>query len=285
MGVTQYPAGAQLYLELLKKTLTASIYDESGWTIVRAKRPDLQQLKNPFKFLRNAIRYSTSGLYKKRSRLVVKTRKFVAENREEGKDWPLIGYTMTGHKRLNNVQHCMEDVLQNNIPGDFIETGAWRGGTTIFMRGLLKAYGVTNRKVWVADSFEGLPPPKNKDDGWDLSQVDYLKVSLEQVQANFAKFDLLDAQVEFIKGWFCDSLPNAAVKNIAVLRLDGDMYSSTMDALQNLYDKVSKGGYVIVDDYHSWPSCKQAVTDFLAARALQPEIRTIDWSGVYWRVA
>ncbi len=190
---------------------------------------------------------------------------------------------MAGHRRIENVQHCIENVITNGVPGDFIETGVWRGGMTIFMRGVLKAYGITDRTVWVADSFEGLPAPANEADGWDLSDVRYLKVSLEQVQENFRKFGLLDEHVKFLKGWFKDTLPVAPITRLAILRLDGDMYSSTMDALRSLYDKVSSGGYVIVDDYHSWPSCKQAVTDFLAEKKLSPIIQTIDWTGAFWQ--
>src|SRR5437762_7443771 len=76
----------------------------------------------------------------------------------EGRDWPLIAHTMIGIKRLNNVQHCAEKIIANQIPGDFIETGVWRGGSVIFMRALLKAYNIRNRCVWVADSFAGVPP-------------------------------------------------------------------------------------------------------------------------------
>ncbi len=260
-----------LYIDLMKKVLTASIYEESGWKVEASRSKNY--LKNLF------LKY-----LKTKSLLLVKANVFDELKREEGKDWPLFGYTMTGHRRLENVQMCVEDVLRNEVPGDLIETGAWRGGTTIFMRALLNAYGVTDRKVWVADSFEGLPIPKNKDDGSDLSRVDYLKVSLEQVKSNFDKFELLDEQVKFLKGWFCDTLPNAPINNLAILRLDGDMYSSTMDSLQNLYHKVCKGGYVIVDDYYSWSSCRRAVTDYLAKNSIEPEIKAIDWTGAYWKV-
>lgn len=259
-----------LYLDLMKKALTASLYDESGWEMI-ASSDDF--------FKSQLVR-----LLNKRSVSVIKRRPFDVSARLEGRDWPLFGYTMAGHLRLDNVQKCVEDVLARQVPGDFIETGAWRGGTTIFMRALLKAHGVTSRKVWVADSFEGLPRPKDSEDGVDLSEVDYLKVSLEQVKENFQKFDLLDEQVEFVKGWFCDSLPNAEVERLAILRLDGDLYSSTMDSLNNLYHKVSPGGYVIVDDYNSWPSCRKAVTDFLSMKSMEPDIKTIDFTGVYWQV-
>ena len=262
------------YINLMKKALTASLYDESGWI---GLFPNIDPQRNYFK---NKV----LEMLFKRSHLLVKLCPFDKLKREEGRDWPLFGYTMTGHRRLENIQTCVEDVLANKIPGDLMETGVWRGGSTIFMRALLKAHGVTDRRVWAADSFEGMPTPKEKDEGADLSSIDYLRVSLEQVQSNFERFELLDGQVEFLKGWFCDTLPKAPITKLAVLRLDGDMYSSTMDALQNLYHKVSQGGYVIVDDYLSWATCKAAVTDFLAGIGATPEIRKIDQDAVYWKV-
>ncbi len=259
------------YLDLLKKVLTAYVYDESAWFAGQV------QGRNWFKDLV----YRTLGRF---SLKLVKVIPFDPERRTEGRDWLMFGYTQVGLKRLDNLQACVEDVLEQGVPGDFIEAGVWRGGTTIFMRALLDVSGVEDRKVWVADSFEGMPRPKSGDDGWDLSRAEYLKVSLDQVQANFAKFGLLDDQVEFLPGWFSETLPDAPIDRLAILRLDADMYHSTMDTLTSLYHKVSKGGYVIVDDYYSWPANQQAVSDFLKERSLKPEVRRIDWTGAYWQV-
>ena len=154
---------------------------------------------------------------------------------------------------------------------------AWRGGATIFMRAVLKAYGVTDRYVWVADSFEGLPPPETgkypHDAGDRLHEARELAVSLEEVKANFERYGLLDDQVRFLKGWFRDTLPAAPIERLAVLRLDGDMYESTMDTLVNLYPKLSEGGYAIVDDYGAIPACRQAVNDYRSANAITEKIR------------
>lgn len=272
--------GTRLYIDLMKKTLSASIYDESTWLVMAKQANDSN---NPVKLLFVLMRNKIIQFLQKRSILLVKTRAYDAARRDEGTDWPLFGFTMIGHKRLNNLQACIEDVLKNNVPGDFIETGAWRGGATIFMRAMLKAYNIADRKVWVADSFEGMPLPLNKDDGWDYSKEHTLNVSLEMVQANFAKFDLLDDQVVFLKGWFKDSLPKAPIDKLAILRLDGDMYSSTMDSLDNLYHKVSKGGYIIIDDYYSWPACQRAVSDFLLKHTISANIKAIDGSSVFWK--
>jgi O-methyltransferase len=270
------------YLDLLKKTLTASVYDQSAWRLLEPEKP---RAGSPVKWVRQQFKNWLIRTLRKRSILLVDRIAFDASKRTAGKDWPLFGYTMVGHRRLDNIQSCIEDVLENRVPGDFIETGAWQGGSAIFMRALLKVHGVTDRKVWVADSFEGMPSPADAKDGWDLSGVDYLKVSLERVRSNFEKFGLLDDQVVFLKGWFRDTLPQAPIRSLAILRLDGDLYQSTMDSLTSLYPKVSKGGYVIIDDYYSWPSCRQAVTDFLAGQSVRPEIKAIDADGAYWQRA
>ncbi len=238
---TAPPEGAgHLYLDLMKRCLTNSIYDTCD-----------------------------------------------EQTRAEGCDWPRDAHTMIGLKRLDNLQFCVEDVLDRGIPGDFIETGVWRGGATIFMRAILKVRGVNDRRVWVADSFEGLPPPNPEaypcDAGDVLHTYKQLAVSLEAVQSNFRRYGLLDDQVRFLKGWFRDSLPGAPIARLAVIRLDGDMYESTMDAFVNLYPKLTVGGYVIVDDYGCIPACRQAVHDFRQARGIADEIRPIDWTGVYWR--
>jgi O-methyltransferase len=185
------------------------------------------------------------------------------------------------------LQRAAEFVLQKGIPGDFIETGVWRGGASIMMRAVLKAYGVTDRRVWLADSFQGLPPPNtdkypaDRDDA--LHTFANLAVSADTVRKNFARYDLLDEQVVFLEGWFKDTLPLAPIEKLAILRLDGDMYESTMDALTALYDKVSLGGFVIVDDYGLLANCRAAITDFRRSRRIEDRIYNIDNSGVFWQ--
>ncbi len=188
---------------------------------------------------------------------------------------------------MDNLQYWVEQVIKENTPGDLIETGVWRGGASVFMRAILQAYGVKDRCVWVADSFEGLPPPNPdkypQDAGLNLNLFSELAVSLEEVQINFARYDLLDEQVQFLKGWFRDTLAAAPVKQLAVIRLDGDLYESTMDGLTHLYPKLAVGGYVIVDDYGAIKACRQAVHDYRQAHNVTDEIHQIDWTGVYWK--
>ncbi|MGQ0631426.1 MAG: TylF/MycF family methyltransferase [Sporichthyaceae bacterium] len=206
--------------------------------------------------------------------------------REIGRDWPSSADTMVGLRRLANIRECTETVIRDKVPGDLIETGVWRGGSCIFMRAILKAHGVTNRTVWVADSFQGLPPPDARypaDEGDVLFSYPELAVSAAEVQGRFAYYGLLDEQVKFLPGFFEDTLATAPIDTLAVLRLDGDMYASTMVALLALYDKVSAGGFVIVDDFSSIPACAKAVEDFRGERGITDPIHEIDWTGVYWR--
>ena len=207
--------------------------------------------------------------------------------RAEGRDWPPFAETMIGTRRLENLVRCVRQVIEDDVPGDLIETGAWRGGATILMRGILAAYGVTDRCVWVADSFEGLPTPDGRqypaDDGVDLSGVGILKVDVDRVRANFDRYGLLDDQVQFLEGWFRDTLPNAPIESLAVIRLDGDLYESTADALAALYPKLSPGGFVIVDDYGAFEPCCRAVDDYRAAHGIDDPIEEVDWTGVCWR--
>ncbi len=256
---SQSTENGKAYLDLLKRSLVNWIYQD-------IERNILFQL----------------GDYE-----LVKRQPFDPKGRETGRDFSVHAHTLVGFKRLENIQYCVETVVSENIPGDLVETGVWRGGSCVFMRGLLKALGVEDRIVWVADSFEGLPKPNERDypddTGNKLHAMDVLSISLESVKDTFARYGLLDDQVKFLKGWFRDTLPDAPIEELAVLRLDGDLYESTMDALNNLYDRVSPGGFTIIDDYGAYPACKKAVHHFREQRGISEEIHEIDWTGVYWR--
>jgi hypothetical protein len=205
---------------------------------------------------------------------------------EAGKIWPSNAHTMIGLVGLDNIQQCMEDILKNNIPGDAIETGVWRGGACIFMRAVLKAYNVTDRTVWVADSFEGLPVPNKEKYPLDSDFTAANKIlaqSLNTVKENFSRYGLLDNQVQFLKGWFKDTLPQAPIKKLSLLRLDGDYYESTMDALVHLYPKLSIGGYIIIDDYCAMSVCAKAVDDYRKTHGITDQIEAAGWSIRYWK--
>lgn len=268
----------QLYLDLLKKALSFALWDEPP---VPAEA--FSYRRGPLR--RKALRLASKALARSRYRLV-EERGFSRQQREDGMIWPGQADTMIGRKRLDNLHECIETVLRDGVPGDIIETGVWRGGACILARGVLAAHGDTARRVFVADPFEGLPKPeadKHPADSGDTHHVHkFLAVSQEQVAANFEKYGLLDAQVVFLKGWFKDTLPTAPIDRLAVMRLDGDMYSSTIDALDNLYPKLSSGGFCIIDDY-ALEGCKKAVTDYREKHGIGDDLITVDWTGAYWR--
>lgn len=208
--------------------------------------------------------------------------------RELGLDWPAEAETMMGMKRLTSLQHCVETVLTDDVPGDLIECGVWRGGACILMRAVLAAYGDPTRSVWLADSFRGVPrsdPENYKADKGIRSEfaAGILGVSEAEVRANFERYGLLDDRVRFLPGWFKDTLHDAPIERIAVLRLDGDLYESTIQALDALYPRLSSGGFCIIDDYLAVKACEQAVTDYRTKHGITEEIVDIDGTGVLWR--
>lgn len=202
-----------------------------------------------------------------------------------GADWPYSGLTMVGLARLNDLQTCLESVVADRVAGDVIEAGAWRGGASILMRATLDSLGERDRTVWVADSFEGLPKPDERfpeDRNLDLSWLDYLAVTREVVQRNFERFGL-DRGVNFVEGFFEETLPSLGGKTWALMRLDGDTYEATRIALESLYPGLSVGGYVVIDDYQLISECRQAVDDYRAECGIDEPIEKIDDNAARWR--
>jgi hypothetical protein len=246
---------ADMYLDLLKRSLTNTIFESE---------PNIDD--DEFRFaMAFAAHYVNSG-----------------------------AVSMLTLARFDNIKSCIQSILREGIAGDFIETGVWRGGATIFMRGALKAYGDTTRQVWVADSFEGLPEPdahlfprEASVQAGPVVQKLYhnFAASLEEVRRNFAAYELLDGQVRFLKGWFKDTLPTAPIGSLSLIRLDGDFYESTRDGLNFLYDRLSIGGYIIIDDYgeDSWTYCRKAVDEFRTARQIVDPLIAVDSRCSYWR--
>lgn len=266
---------------------------------------------------------------------------FDLERRIGGEDLPSEAHTFTGLRRLDNLQDCIEQALRDGVPGDLLEAGVGRGGASIFMRAVLKAHGVTDRRVYACDRFpdgggERLAWPaallvrtsawipsrrwrrhlfhaiqasgRSKDATNQRSFPDVAEPSdqlvdmaiafardpgllarlatpLAVVKRNFAAYDLLDEQTVFVPGFFADTLPVLDAPALAVLRLDADTEESTATALAELYDRLSPGGFCIIDDYHSFPDCRRAVDRFRADRGIVEAIQPIDSHAVFWRRA
>jgi O-methyltransferase len=199
--------------------------------------------------------------------------------RAAGMDWPMQGLTMIGLNRLDDLQACVEAVVRDGVEGDLIEAGAWRGGASILMRATLDSLGEDERLLCVADSFQGFP---EADAQGHLNATEFLAVSLEEVEANFARFGL-DRGVRFVPGFFEETLPDLAGARWAVVRLDGDTYEATWQALSALYGGLTPGGYVIVDDYRAMPECGRAVDEFRSEHGIGEPLEDVDWTCVRWR--
>lgn len=275
-----------LYLDLLKKTLSDYLNVDNPYA--NGMPPQYWWKKSGLKNLRNKWLVD----FLRRSKMIVLREDGLSseerrEKRQKGLDWPMMqAQTMVGLDRLNNIQDLLEDVIERGVEGDVIETGVWRGGASIFMRAVLKAHDVTDKKVWVCDSFEGLPlpePDKYPADAGDAHHTfHFLAVSQETVAANFEKYGLLDDQVKFVKGYFENTLADVPAEKFCLLRLDGDMYSSTIVALKELYPKLSSGGYIIIDDFNLGP-CVDAVNDYRRDNNISAPITDVDGSGAFWR--
>jgi O-methyltransferase len=204
---------------------------------------------------------------------------------------------------MDHLQFLLEETIRLNIPGDFIETGVWRGGASIFAAAVFLAYSQTCpsdscRRVFVADSFRGIPPvdvdayPADAAHAGAEETELFRDTSAQRVRDSFAAHGALSDAVVFIEGWFRDTLPAARLTHFsrfAVLRLDGDTYEATWLALDCLYDLLSPGGFVIVDDFTDWVGCRRAVADFRALRAVAAPVRPVyhgpgeSVRGVWWR--
>jgi hypothetical protein len=245
---------ASLYLDLLKRTLCGAVYEDPHILTDWDQDPE-----------------------------------YSLDKRVNGLDWPQHAPTMIGLARLDHLQQCVETVLADNVPGDLLEAGVWRGGACILMRAILQACGVIDRHVWVADSFQGFPEDAFTVEGYGHDQA-HLAVTLGQVMHNFDLYGLLDDQVRFLPGWFGDTLASAPVGQLAVLRLDGDLHSSTTDALTYLYPKLSPGGFVIVDDW-ILPNCRKAVEEYRDRHGITEPVTPVPGSkrselhdiAVFWR--
>ena len=303
--VSQECQTPELYLDLLKRVLSNIIYEDDPLLFY-------DHLRQP---------QVASG--------------FSLPRRVMGEDAPSEAHTMIGLRRLNNIQALIEDLLRRNVPGDLIETGVYRGGASIFMRAVLKAYRISDRRVFACDTFHPMSPTdipwpviillkalasipskawqrrlflwldrlpnsrrafpvtQNPSDDWVNFSIWLLKnpnampdergTGLKQVKSHFARYGLLDARVVFLEGFFADTLPTAPIKQLALMRLDGDSYESTMDALRLLYGRLSVGGYCIIDDYCAFSDCKRAVMEFRVEHQIDDEIVAIDNIAVYWR--
>jgi O-methyltransferase len=265
------------YLDLLKRALVNLIYPEHELRIELLEDGG----SRPAEQLMRDIRYRSPAAYEA---LVASKRDGSVRRRRPSR----FSHTMVGMARLDNLEYCARKVFADGVPGDFLEAGVCQGGAAIFLRGLQVAFGETDRRVWLADSFQGLPQPTHEVDragelDWSEARQPWLACDLAAVRDNFRTYGLLDDGVRWLPGWFSETLPSAPVERLAILRADADLYQSTREILESLYDRVSPGGFVVIDDYGAIDACRQAVDTFRDERGITDPLRRIDWTGVYWR--
>jgi O-methyltransferase len=266
---------------LIKRSLTGALAEDSDLILGGVRTAGSLSRKQRFAHVvgKLAQRYGFE---------IARKKAYDARLRESGLDWPSRAESMIGLRRLQNIEDCIAAIIKDDVPGDLIETGVWRGGACIFMKANLWAWADTTRNVWVADSFAGLPKPNAAQYPADKGDRHYTKtglsVSVDDVRHNFQRYGLLDERVKFLIGWFKDTLPAAPIEQLALIRLDGDMYESTIQALDALYPRLSPGGFCIVDDYGATPlQAGAAVHDYRKAHGISDEIMRIDDYGAYWR--
>lgn len=188
--------------------------------------------------------------------------------------------TLLTKSQLDLVERCVLAVEERGVPGDFLEAGVWRGGVIILMRALLNAYRIAGRKIFAADSFAGIPKNvRARNDPVDLWRDRWL-ASLDDVRGNIARFGLLDDRIAFVAGFFADSLRTLAGETFALIRLDSDSYDSVEESLVHLYPLLSKGGIIIIDDWHL-VGCRAAVLNYRSRHGIEAEIQICE-GNAYW---
>jgi O-methyltransferase len=270
-----------LYLDLVKRSLTGALAEDNDSILGGVRTAGSPSFKK-------RVAAAVGDLAQKAGFEIAYKKPYDHSLRESGLDWPSRAESMIGLRRMTNIQECIAQIVADDVPGDLIETGVWRGGACIFMKANLRAWGDTTRTVWLADSFEGLPEPNAAlypaDEGDTLHKQTGLAVGADQVRHNFERYGLLDDRVELLVGWFKDTLPTAPVERLSLMRLDGDMYESTIQAIEPLYPKLSPGGFCIIDDFGSHASqAGKAIHDYRDAHGITDEIVPIDEFGAYWR--
>lgn len=200
-------------------------------------------------------------------------------------------YTLTSVERMIALSNAITHIAKNNVPGDIVECGVWRGGSMMLTALTLISHRDTHRTLHLYDTFEGMSPPTNVDIDFDgrtaQSQLDNdpgmtgvgCKAGIDEVRANLERTNYPTGNIRFIKGRVEDTIPQQAPESIAVLRLDTDWYESTRHELEHLYPRLSVGGFLIVDDYGHWKGSRKAVDEYFANRNEQPYLHRIDYTG------
>ena len=196
-------------------------------------------------------------------------------------------HTMAKNGNLLNLHRLAGHVAAEKIPGDLVECGVWNGGSSAIMgKALMECGGLKGRRLWLFDSFEGVPKPGEKD-GW-FERTFYFKGwnkgDIQHVREAFARLNVPMDNVRIVPGWFNQTLKSSAVERIALLHIDADWYDSVRDILEAFYERVVPGGFVVLDDYGSWQGCRSAVHDFISMHGLAVKIVRVSRIGAFFQM-
>ncbi len=203
------------------------------------------------------------------------------------KMWP---YTLIGYVNLCQLHDATKSAVKNNIDGAFIEAGCWNGGAGVLMAYTAKKLG-SPRATWLFDSFEGLPQFGKFDEEkarikkrairHDIGEATGIFKAEEEHVRHLSRKMGVTEQVEIVPGWFKDTVPKVKdrIGKIALLHLDADLYESTKFMLKELYDSVTPGGIVIIDDYGAWKGCNRAIYEFFVERGIDQPIYHYPYRG------
>jgi len=202
-------------------------------------------------------------------------------------------FTMTSPERIYALYNAMQYILKHNIPGSLVECGVWKGGNPVLMATMLREAGVTDRKIYLYDTFEGMSEPtavdknsRGKDARQMMDAADKSNASsvwcysqIDEVKQNVLKTGYPEKNLVFVKGKVEDTLPGTLPEAIALLRLDTDWYESTLHELRHLYPLLVSKGVLIIDDYGYWEGCRKAVDEYFAEAQSPAMLQRIDGTG------
>lgn len=202
-------------------------------------------------------------------------------------------FTITSPERIHGLIDAVRYIVRNGIVGGFLECGVYKGGSMMTVALALMAEGVTDRDLYLFDTFEGMPVPGERDvDIWGVPAMEefakrkitdtsstWVNASLEQVRHAMASTGYPLARMHFVKGMVEDTIPGQAPESLALLRLDTDWYQSTLHEMQHLYSRLSHKGVLIVDDYGHFKGSKDAVDAYFRQQKIAPFLHRMDYAG------
>jgi O-methyltransferase len=196
-------------------------------------------------------------------------------------------FTMVKTNNLVNLYNLVQKVNSRSTIGDIVECGVWNGGSAAIMASACaSSQGGIDRRIWLFDSFAGLPTPGPRDGAMERKYYfqGMNKGSVEEVKRVFGKLSLPMENIKICAGWFSATLPAADIQRIAILHIDADWYSSVMAVLETMYDKVVPGGFVVLDDYGYWDGCTQAIENFIREHKIDGvKLERVASTGAYFQ--